>query len=392
MKMKYTLLAAAAMGMLSTTASAVDFGGYFRVGPGQKQNDGENAKCFGGLGIGGKGGIGRLGNECDTYGEFALSQPGKVGGVDYKALVMVNFYRPGSDVSDEKVGVNQLYVEGKGFDIAPNSTFWVGKRFYGRADVHFDDVFVVNMSGTGAGIDIPMGGATLGVAGFRDGDGSGSTLTGSRLNVDFSGLAVNPGGKLRVTGVLTKAKGSIAVGEGTAEGEDGAGISVQHNQSGLFGADNVFWAQWAKGSAGLNMNFGDLTADSDTSGWRLVDAIGWAKGPLSAQAMVQFGKYGIDGARAKWTSLGGRVAYAMTKNFKIQAELGTSGGKIENGDTARVTKFTVAPTLTVGPDYYDRPELRFYVSTFKFNSTYQALVGSEKKSKTAAGFQAEIWF
>ena len=34
-----------------------------------------------------------------------------------------------------------MYAEGKGFDIAPNATFWIGKRFYGRADVHIVDTF-----------------------------------------------------------------------------------------------------------------------------------------------------------------------------------------------------------------------------------------------------------
>ena len=56
MKMKHTLLAAAALSLLSTTASAVDWGGYFRVGPGQKTNAGAEARCFGGGAIGGKGG------------------------------------------------------------------------------------------------------------------------------------------------------------------------------------------------------------------------------------------------------------------------------------------------------------------------------------------------
>jgi len=32
----------------------------------------------------------RLGNECDIYGEFALSQGFKTEGVEYKALLMTN--------------------------------------------------------------------------------------------------------------------------------------------------------------------------------------------------------------------------------------------------------------------------------------------------------------
>ena len=71
MKMKHTLLAAAALSLLSTTASAVDWGGYFRVGPGQKATTGDGAKCFG---ANMDGGTYRLGNECNTYGEFCSAR------------------------------------------------------------------------------------------------------------------------------------------------------------------------------------------------------------------------------------------------------------------------------------------------------------------------------
>ena len=137
--------------MLSTSAFAVDWGGYTRIGPGQKENAGDGKRCYDGGGAAGfgsaapgHGGIGRLGNECNTYGEFALSQGGKAGGVDFKALLMTNFYSAGStpdqatDVSSGNHGDNtprvaQLYVEGKGFDIYPAASFWVGRRFYVRS-------------------------------------------------------------------------------------------------------------------------------------------------------------------------------------------------------------------------------------------------------------------
>ena len=61
-------------------------------------------------------------------------------------------------------------------------------------------------------------------------------------------------------------------------------------------------------------------------------------------------------------------------------------------EAENITKFTIAPTLTVGPNYYDRPELRFYVSNFRYNDAYKASASQSKSSKTAAGFQAEIWF
>lgn len=386
MRIKPTLLAAAAISLLSTGTYAVDWGGYVRVGPGQKQNSGTEKRCFNGGADAGKGGIGRLGNECETYGEFALSQGGEAGGVKYKTLMMANFFNPGSDPGGTETRINQIYVEGQGFDVAPNQTFWVGRRFYHRADVHFDDAFIVDMSGTGAGVDgIDLGMGSLSAAVFRTSDDDVDN-PGTRLNLDLEGINTNPGGKLRVTGVFTKFSGD--------GGEDGFGISLQHNQSALFaGGDNTFWAQYATGSAYLNMGFGGGTDDNDKKRWRLTDAMTWIKGPLTGQAMVSIGEEETGPNKRKYNQIAGRVAYAMTKNFKLQAELGTAAQKPSNGaQTERVTKFTIAPTLTVGQNYYDRPELRFYVSTFKFNDAYQAAQGQTKSNKTAAGFQAEIWF
>ncbi|HSI56258.1 MAG TPA: carbohydrate porin [Ideonella sp.] len=386
MKLKNTVLAAAALLSLATAAQAVEFGGYFRAGPGSK---GAN-KCYGAPL---EGGTYRLGNECNTYGEFQLSQGGKAGGVDYKATLMTNFFKPGSDIGDGKteVKVNQIYAEGKGFDIAPNQTFWVGRRFYGRADVHMVDTFYVNMTGSGAGVDgIDLGGALLNLAVFRtsefDDDNQPVDLRGTRLNADLQGLVTNPGGKLRITGTFTDFKGT--------EGTSGFGLSLQHNQQGVLGGENTLWLQYAQGSAYLSGNFGGGTDDSDMKRWRLIESITWVTGPLTGQAQLLVGKQGVKGEKEAFSSIGGRVAYAFTKNFKLQGELGFSRMKPDGGDAQQVTKFTIAPTLTVGPNYYDRPELRLYYTRGQWNEAYRLQnpqYGGDK-SGNSFGIQVETWF
>src|SRR5438105_12330548 len=111
MNLKKTQWAAPAMAVaLAATAlpaSAVDFGGYFRAGPGASSKNASRA-CYG---LGGPGLKYRLGNECDIYGEFLLSQPFKADGVDYKVALMTNLYNPQTDTGDSKVGINQMYVE-----------------------------------------------------------------------------------------------------------------------------------------------------------------------------------------------------------------------------------------------------------------------------------------
>jgi maltoporin len=204
--------------LAGASANAVEWNGYFRAGPGDKATTGDKQGCFsaqGGDNTFGHGGVGRLGNECETYGEFTLSQGGKIGNIDFKTTLMTNFYGGGSDIGDSKVGVTQIYTVAKGFDFAPDQTFWVGKRYGNRAYVYYDDYFPINMTGTGAGVDdINVGSGNLELAVYRDGD---NTSTPSRrFNADLRGLAVNPGGTLRITGSSTS----------VSQGASGLGLSL----------------------------------------------------------------------------------------------------------------------------------------------------------------------
>jgi len=324
---------------------------------------------------------------------------------------MFNEYNGGTDVGTSASSFEQMYVEGKGFDIAPGTNFWIGKRFYGRKDVHILDTFFVRMDGVGAGADqIDIGGAKLGVAYFGSDTGTGfgdagnglATNPGSRFNVDVSDIGLNPGGALRVTGTVTQGRfDNVAHGKGTS----GFGLSLQHTQDiAAIGGGNTLWLQYAQGSAGLDGNFGTMTAESSVKKWRLVESLGWQVGELGGQAVALFGQHDQDviNGTAKYTevSIGGRGSYALTKNFKLVAELGYMQKKPDGSETQKLTKFTFAPTLSAGPGFWSRPELRLYVTTAKWNDAANAAsglggltgLGNGKTSGTSFGAQAEIWF
>jgi maltoporin len=398
---------AVTVGLAPGLAHAVDFDGYLRAGPGATKKDAARA-CYN-LGI--SGGHYRLGNECDFYGEFGLAQTGNVDGVAWKAKVMFNEYNPGTDIGQSKSSFEQMYVEGKGFDISPGTNFWIGKRFYGRTDVHILDTFFVNMSGVGAGADeIAVGGGKLGFAyfssdsgaGFGDGGTGTSTNPGARLNVDLTELPVNPGGTLRVTGTYTKGNYDNAT-NGT--GTTGFGLSLQHIQeiTGI-GAKNTAWLQYAQGSAGLDGNFGTMTATSSVKKWRAVESITWQVGAFGGQAVALYGEHDKDDvnltAKYKEISIGGRGSYALTKNFKLVAEAGYMEKRPDGSPTQKLAKFTFAPTLSTGPGFWSRPELRLYVTTAKWNAPANAAaglagltgLGDGKTRGTSYGAQAEIWF
>lgn len=397
MERKFKLLAVAAsltaLGL--PTAQAVDFNGYFRAGPQSSTQKGVNRAVYG-LAWANEGSKYRLGNELDTYGEFALSEAGKAGGVEYKATLMTNFYNGGNGDGGTKVGVNQIYAEGKGYDIAPKSTFWIGQRFYGRADVHIVDTFYTNLSGTGAGVDSPVGPGTLGVAYFRQDGG-----VASRVNVDYSGLTVNPGGKLRLVGTFTSSNQTDAAG--TKIGKSGVGLTLQHNQDNIFGlgGGNTAWIQYAQGSAGLNGNFGNSTAPSGTKGFRIVESLTWQVGPIGGQAQAMYTDEKDGGVKTKLMTIGGRMSYALTNNFKLVGETGYSEWKRDGFAKEKLAKLTIAPTLSTGPGFWNRPELRFFVTTAKWNGPANkagilpaglAGTGSTKTTGTSYGFQAEMWF
>jgi maltoporin len=392
------LVASAALLCVAGTASAFDFNGYFRGGPGTTNKNASRA-CYG---LDGPGLKYRLGNECDIYGEFTFSESRKVDGVEYKAALMTNLWNGRTDSGSASFGVAQMYVEGRGYDVAPEATFWVGKK-RDRADVHIVDTFFVEMNGVGAGFHgQPVGVGKLGMAYYHDdvvvpatGTGAARTVGVNRYNIDYADIPVNAGGKLRFVGTFTQ-------GDFTG-GTTGTGFTIQHNQENFLGlgGSNTFWVQFTQGSTGLNMNFGNPTASSSASGLRVVESFTWQQGAFGGQALALWqSDKDSNGKSTVSTSLGGRMSYAFTKNFKLLTELGISSKKPDGGAQQDLTKFTIAPTLSTGPGFWNRPELRLYMTTARWNNAANAAFGAGgltgngdgKTSGTSVGAQVEVWF
>jgi maltoporin len=76
--------------------------------------------------------------------------------------------------------------------------------------------------------------------------------------------------------------------------------------------------------------------------------------------------------------------------------VGYSQYKPEGGETAHLTKVTFAPTLSVGPGFFDRPEFRVYVTHANWNAAAGNVTGQpafdNKTSGTSYGAQVEWWF
>jgi len=383
-----TLLALAAAGA-ALPAYAVDWSGYFRGGPAATNVSGTSRQCYG---LNGPGLKYRLGNECDFYGEFTLSQPIKADGLEYSANLMTNFYSPNSETNGASTNVEQAYLDIKGLDIAPKAVFWMGKK-RDRDDVHIVDTFFVNMSGVGAGVNnLDAGSGKLGFAIYKTDNGNVSNGA-ARAHVDFYDLPVNAGGKLRIVGSISKADSA-----GGVKGKSGAGISLEHTQDNFmgWGGGNHIWLQTVQGSTPLNQGFGNPTADSGTKGVRAVESFTFQVGPLGGQTIALWEQDKDAGQKLTATSLGGRISYALSKNVKFLAELGFSGRKPDGGSQQNLTKLTLGPALSSGPDFWKRPELRFYVTQASFNKAAAADttngLPAGKTSATSFGAQIEVWF
>ena len=401
-----TLTACAATLACTTAAHAVDWSGYMRGGPAATTVSGESRQCYG---LNGPGLKYRLGNECDFYGEFQLAQAIKADGVDVNAVLMTNYYSPAteSDKSSnpaDNFGVEQAYVEMKGVDIAPQALFWMGKR-RDRDDVHIVDTFFTNMSGVGAGFtNVDTGFGKFGFSGYKsdsqnvhDGEPNG-TNGGARLHADFYDMPVNVDGKLRTT--LTYSHGDS---QGGIKGTSGYGINVEHVQDKFLGlgGGNHLWVQYSQGSTGLNQSFSSFTAPSGSKSWRIVDGPTWQVGAFGGQGILLFQHDQFDNGAGGTTtvksySIGGRGSYAITNNLKWLTEIGFSERRPDGAAQEHLTKVTLGPALTTGPDFWKRPELRLYVTYADFNQAAASDAANGlpfgKTNGVSYGAQVEIWF
>ena len=409
--------ACAAMSALHVQAAevaGVDLYGYVRGG---FQSSGGAATPRGGYTLGGDMHKYRLGNEGDHVLEFGISKTfdmpggGKLGA----------FYMP-TQVSGTN-GTAEAYASFSGLAFAPEVEFWGGQRRLRIQDVHIVDKFFADYGDNlGAGFTgLKLGSfAKLGVGLFTS-DSIDNKVSypdrARRLSVDLSGIETNPGGSLRVTTTLVN--GTFAYGS------DGASLSLLHNQNDFFseGVKNSLFLQVASGHAdlsgkffGLSTSATNLVADPITGAvrsittttpapgqkaWRVIDSLNWQIGRFGGQTMAGYQHSKADGGPTdgvvtKDASLGARLTYALTDNIKLQAEAGTTSRAIDGQPTQRLHKLTIAPALSLGGEFWSRPELRLYATHVKRNDAAVAAnaggFNPGAKSATLFGVQIEAWW
>ena len=437
------LSAAVALALSSVAASAVDFHGYFRAGA-QASTQGGEVYC---LGNGNKGHmVGRLGDECDTYAELTLNQE-----VYNKAnnkwtvntLVAYGTAEGNRDLqgdswqgvggtgpwNGQRLSIRELWT---GYQTDAGYQIWAGKRFYQRKDIHLLDLYYLNNSGYGAGIegiDVGMGNLAFAVTKWANDGTSDYNRNVYKLDARWNGIPVGPLGNLDASVIyalpfISEQQEANAAGDArTNRANSGALVTLDLNtavNSDSVNLMNHFVVQYGTngfGYIGQNGNHaGDnYTPDLDDTGvrvidWGTLDAGNFGLGYSLIWAHVDNGD-DHHAAGATWTtersgwiySIVLRPEYKWTEFTRTTLELGYSSQKTNGwmapGEDPDVYKVTLAQQFTPGKGFWTRPAIRFYVSYIGgdefangWNPGYKNKNKDGDEHQITVGTQVEAWW
>ena len=400
------LSAAVALALSSVAASAVDFHGYFRAGA-QASTQGGEVYCLGNGNIGHK--VGRLGDECDTYAELTLNQE-----VYNKAnnkwtlntLVAYGTAEGNRDLqgdswqgvggdgpwNGQRLSIRELWT---GYQTDAGYQIWAGKRFYQRKDIHILDLYYLNNSGYGAGIegiDVGAGNLAFAVTKWANDGTSDYNRNVYKLDARWNGIPVGPLGNLDASVIyalpfISEQQEANAAGDArTNRANSGALVTLDLNtavNSDSVNLMNHFVVQYGTNGFGYigqnGAHAGDnYTPDLDDDGlrvidWGTLDAGNFGLGYSLIWAHVDNGD-DHHAAGAAWTtersgwiySIVLRPEYKWTEFTRTTLELGYSSQKTNGwmapGEDPDVYKVTLAQQFTPGKGFWTRPAIRFYVS------------------------------
>jgi maltoporin len=164
-------------------AQALEYHGYFRSGLGFSKG-GSDQTCFKARGSEGINAKHRLGNECETYVEMALSEEYRLGrslsDPLFKTYLRLAFRTLGhrdwesSEFQTDKTvdsatatpymtdyyinsqaifSLREAYIEGTNLWGPSSAKLWAGKRLYRRRDLHMIDYYIFENTGPGVGME-----------------------------------------------------------------------------------------------------------------------------------------------------------------------------------------------------------------------------------------------
>lgn len=387
---------------VSTGVSAVEFHGYFRSGVGASDNGSQQCAY--------NDKFGRLGNECETYGEIDLQQElynkdGKSFKVESMWAIVTdqnNDWEPlgdgGDGAAQGTISLRQFNVQAKGvLGFAPEAVLWAGKRFYQRHDVHHIDFFYWDISGAGAGIEkIKAGPGEVSLAWVRQdtGDDASAASNGNVFDFRYAGI---PLGDSSLELGLTYRFENLTDDESDSNLPDDSSILLTGElTTPLLNGFNKLVLQYGDEGYALEMtrNSGGKGVSSvgeGNSGFRILDH-GLIK-PVSNIELAYSIYYASSDDEANngdvdILSVVARPAFIMSENFRTYLELGYFSGE-QNGADIGGSKVTGAVAWSAGTSYWARPEIRVFASLLNDSET-DSFRGEDQVINF--GVQAEAWW
>ncbi len=380
-------LAAAALGLAARETSAVELHGYLRSGIGGNNKGGQQV-CFQDPGAPFKF---RLGNECENYAEIELrdSLYKDKSGVEFNYVGMLAYStNEAQDYESLKLTTNDIALRqnwvGATLPQLGGITFWAGKRYYYRNDVHVIDFFYWDTSGPGAGvenIDLGMGKLAISVMQSRPTGEVRQQIW--RPDVRLLGIpvgfgTVDVGASIYVTS--DRATARFASGEQKVS----PWLTAQHFAPILGGYNKVAF-QWGQGSAAPLSPYPANGAPSSQHQWRVVEQMVFQPSSeisgmatfVYADAKNVYGDTGPGNNHKMW-ALGARPQYHVNPYFHLAVDAGFVQVKPKTGntDSMNLFKLTVAPTLSPAPGpggaFFTRPELRVFGTWATWNKAARA--------------------
>ena len=393
--------------------------------------------------------MGRLGDECDTYAEIALSQEvfnkaknkftvntlvawgSAEGNWDKQGNSWQGLGKGGDRAGEngdsawngQRASIREAWA---GYTLPMGAQIWAGKRFYQRKDIHILDFYYLNDSGTGAGIEnIPVG--NLGQAAFAvikqqiDENGVNARDT-YKIDTRWNGIPLWKDASLDLAMIWglpsTTDKQKEAAGTNPSESDlssnSGVILMAEYTQGNFFGGFNKLSVTYGTDGfayAGVlngGNHLGDSYAPGDADSWG-IRVIDWG---LIEQDKWNLG-YSLMGAykhadQAHWSHPNGhdysfviRPAYKWSNftstvfeaGYTVQKNTGWNGWANPDNDHVDAYKFTLGQQFMPMTTFWQRPSIRFYVSYLGGDLMNKAYTHQDDHDgDVSIGAQAEAWW
>lgn len=418
----------------------VDIHGYFRAGYGRNSSGGSMV----GFQAPGASAKYRLGNEADTYGELTFGKnffgedafkigdaAGEITAADGpigRFQTTIAAYTPIQDaISSGSANFSFAEVWGSVGNVIrsqPSLKFWAGNRYYRRHDIHLNDFYFSNMSGTGGGVeDFKLANGKLALAwiGIPGSSGVSSAPEPDAANkAGFSKSSVDlrwydmevPWGVGELGLVFSRTTSGLDADGNKAPETNGFSGMFIHTRKGVFSEDGVNKAsiQFGTGAAKtLNSGFETFALDGQTfiradesDSWRLRLTENFTANlsdsfSLGPVLIYQITDYAGDEGKVQWASAGVRPIWHFDQHISLAVEAGADWVKDDNANTDGVLyKLTLAPQVSLGGRFMSRPVLRAFVTYADWTDDFVGLIGGRDFSSDSegltAGMQVEVWW